>query len=120
MLGALARHAVALAYTSPPGTFPWATFTVNASGCLLVGVLMAWVTHRRGANRLAQLFLGTGVLGGYTTFSAYAVDAHLLLRAGRPALALAYVGGTLAVGLVAVWCGGAMVRRVFPAVGGTT
>ncbi|HEV2086896.1 MAG TPA: CrcB family protein [Cryptosporangiaceae bacterium] len=118
-LGALGRHAVTLAYGDPPGAFPWGTLTVNASGCFLIGLLMAWVTIHAGPSaRLVRPFLGTGVLGGYTTFSAYVVDAHLLLRAGRSALVLAYVAGTLAVALGAVWCGAALARRVLPGVTG--
>jgi len=88
-LGALARYGLAVAWQHRPGAFPWATFLVNVSGCLLIGVLMVLITEVWAAHRLLRPFLGTGVLGGYTTFSTYTVDVQQLVAA---ALAAVYVG----------------------------
>lgn len=101
--GALGRYGLGTAL--PHATFPWATFAVNVSGCLLIGVLIVLVTEWRPAPVLLRPLLGTGVLGGYTTFSTYAVDAHQLLGAGRIATAVAYLVGTLVSALIATWSG---------------
>jgi CrcB protein len=110
-LGALARHGVELALPARPGGVPWSTLLVNASGCLLVGVVLAVVVEGRTAHRLARPFLVTGVLGGYTTFSTCAVDAHLLLLDGRVGTALAYLAGTAVLALAAVRAGLGLGRR---------
>jgi len=103
-LGALARWAVVLALPRSPGQWPWATLAVNLVGCLLIGVLLAVLSARRPDDERLRTFLGAGVLGGFTTFSAFAVEAADLLRAGLPVLAGTYVtvsalGGLLAVAL---------------------
>ena len=109
VIGALARHGLSTAWPSPE--FPWATFVVNASGCFALGVLMAWVLGRQGVHPLLRPFLGTGVLGGYTTFSTYAVEVDGLLRDGHGLVALAYLAGSVVVGLAAAWVGFAVVGR---------
>ncbi|HET9380778.1 MAG TPA: CrcB family protein [Streptomyces sp.] len=101
--GAAARHAASLAWPGPPGGFPWTTMGVNILGCALIGVLMAAVTELPAPHRLARPFLGTGVLGGFTTFSTYAVDVQRLLDAGRTATALAYLAATPVAAVLAVW-----------------
>ena len=108
-LGAAARYGLFVAWPTPPGGFPWAIFAVNVSGCLLIGFLMAFEPPM-----MARLFLGTGILGGYTTFSAYALDFQHLISAARPDLAIAYIFGTLAAALVAVHTGGLLARVVLP------
>lgn len=108
--GALARYVLGLAFPHATGEFPWATFAVNVTGCLLIGALVVLVTEWRQAHPLVRPLLGTGVLGGYTTFSTYAVDAHQMLGAGRPAAAAAYVVGTLGAALAATWLGLALAR----------
>ena len=100
-LGALARWGVGLAAAHPVGTL-----AVNASGCLLIGLLAARVAHP-----VARAFLGTGVLGGYTTFSTASTDAVALLRDGAPALAAAYALGTLALCVGAAALGARAGRR---------
>ena len=98
-LGALARWAVALALPSGSGDWPWATLTVNLGGCLLIGVLLGAVAVRRPDDVRLRAFVGTGVLGGFTTFSAFSLDALTLLQAGRPVLAALYVAGSVLGGL---------------------
>ncbi|WP_229401433.1 FluC/FEX family fluoride channel [Micromonospora okii] len=110
-LGALARAGVQAAFPHRPTGFPWATLGVNVTGCLLIGALMAVV----GAGRtrpLTRPFLGVGVLGGFTTFSTYVVDAHQAAVGGAPGTALAYLAATLVAALVAVWVGDAAAGRL--------
>ena len=96
-------------------SFPWATFVVNVSGALALGVLMVLVLEVWRPHRYVRPFVGIGLLGGWTTFSTYALEARDLLAVGRPATALAYVAGSLVVGLLAVWLGMLAARRLGPA-----
>ncbi len=105
ILGSLARHALQQAWPPEPDRFPWATFSVNVSGCLFIGALMALVSQVWPGRRLLRPFLGVGVLGGYTTFSAYADDIQQALAARAPAVAMLYLTGTLLGALLAVWAG---------------
>jgi CrcB protein len=106
-LGAFARYGLGLA-----GTFPWTTFAINVTGCLLIGALIVAVTERPGTHPLVRPFLGTGFLGGYTTFSTYTVDVHVLVGAGRIPEAVAYLLGTLVAALTATWLGMRIARAV--------
>ncbi|MGW0435241.1 fluoride efflux transporter CrcB [Micromonospora sp. NPDC003197] len=103
-LGSAARYGLAVLWPTAGG-FPWATLTTNLVGCALLGALMQAVARRVTAHRLLRPFLGTGVLGGFTTFSTYAVETRQLIASGRPGLALAYVLGTLVGALLAVRLG---------------
>jgi fluoride exporter len=113
VLGAEARYGVDTLVPHRVGGFNWATVGVNASGCLLVGVLMAWLLSRARPPRLARPFLGVGILGGYTTYSTFAVDTVHLLHAHRPLVALGYVITTVVSALGAVWCAGTLARRIW-------
>jgi CrcB protein len=104
-LGALGRWGIAVALPRSSGQWPWATQTVNLAGCLLMGVLLAVLAARRPDDDRLRTFLGAGVLGGFTTFSAFAVEVADLLRAGSPLLAVAYVLVSVLGGLVAVAAG---------------
>jgi fluoride exporter len=117
VLGACARHALALAWPHPPGRFPWATFVTNVSGCLLIGVLMVLITEVWSAHRLLRPFLGVGVLGGYTTFSTYTVDVQRLVAAGAARTALLYLIGTALAALAAVHLGVILTRRATGTIG---
>jgi CrcB protein len=100
-LGALARWGVATALPTPAGTWPWATLLVNLTGCLLIGALLAVLLGRFPASTLVRPFLAVGVLGGYTTFSTFAVD---LVRLGEADAWLAGAGYLLASVLGGVVC----------------
>ncbi|NED96632.1 CrcB family protein [Phytoactinopolyspora alkaliphila] len=100
-LGAEVRYLVSLANADRPA-FPWTTAVENVSGCLLIGVLMAVLLELTSPHRLLRPFLGVGVLGGYTTFSAYAVDVRVLLADERALAALTYLVATPLLALVAV------------------
>ena len=114
-VGALARWALVLALPRSSGDWPWATLTVNLLGCLLIGVLLAVLSARRPDDEHLRTFLGAGVLGGFTTFSAFAVEVADLLRAGVPVMAAGYVAVSVLGGLLAVAVGlriGGSVGRV--------
>jgi fluoride exporter len=104
-LGSLARWTIAQALPRSSGNWPWATLTVNLAGCLLIGVLLAVLAARRPDDEHLRTFLGTGVLGGFTTFSAFAVEVADLLRAGAPVIAAGYVAVSVIGGLIAVAVG---------------
>lgn len=98
----------------PQHGFPLATFVVNISGALALAVLIEALALRGadvGHRRRLRLLLGTGFLGGYTTYSALGVETGALLRDGRPELALAYALSTLVVGLVVTLLGIAATRE---------
>ncbi|MER6563641.1 fluoride efflux transporter CrcB [Streptomyces sp. NPDC001027] len=111
-IGAVARYAAALRWPTGDGGFPWTTFWVNVVGCAVIGVFLVVITEVVTAHRLVRPFFGTGVLGGFTTFSTYAVDVQKLLDAGRTGAALTYLAGTLAAALAAVWLAATATRRV--------
>jgi CrcB protein len=104
-LGALARWGLSEALPHGPSDFPWATFGENVTGAFLLGLLMALVLDVLAHTRYVRPFLGVGLLGGYTTFSTYMVDARGLLASGHPGTAFAYVGLTLVLGLLATFVG---------------
>jgi fluoride exporter len=109
-VGASARYGAGLRWPGEEGGFPWTTFWVNVTGCFVIGVLMVLVTEVWTPHRLVRPFFGTGVLGGFTTFSTYAVDLQRLLDAGRPRTALAYLAATLVAALAAVWLAATLTR----------
>jgi CrcB protein len=111
-LGATVRYALSLAWPGQPGGFPWATFWTNVIGCAVIGVFMVVITDTWAAHRLVRPFFGTGVLGGFTTFSTYAVDIQKLVDSGHPRTGLAYLAATLLAALTAVWLAVAATRRV--------
>ncbi|MFE2726020.1 fluoride efflux transporter FluC [Kitasatospora sp. NPDC059327] len=111
-IGASARYGAGLLWPTVPGGFPWTTLAVNGAGCAVIGVFLVVITEGRPAHPLLRPFFGTGVLGGFTTFSTYAVDARQLLAQGRPGAGAAYLGLTLAVALSAVWAAAGVTRRL--------
>ncbi|HJD84782.1 fluoride efflux transporter CrcB [Kitasatospora aureofaciens] len=111
-IGAVARYAAGLGWQTGPSAFPWTTLLINVFGCAVIGVFLVAVTEGRPAHPLLRPFFGTGVLGGFTTFSTYSVDIRRLLEAGRPGPGLAYLGLTLVGALGAVWAAAALTRRV--------
>jgi len=110
-IGATARYGAARLWPVETGGFPWTTFWVNVIGCAVIGVFMVVITDVWAAHRLVRPFFGTGVLGGFTTFSTYAVDIQKLVDAGHPGTGLAYLVATLCAALAAVWLAVTATRR---------
>ncbi|MDX3131447.1 fluoride efflux transporter CrcB [Streptomyces europaeiscabiei] len=102
-IGAAARYGASLVWPAQPGGFPWSMFGVNVAGCFLIGLFMVVITDIWAAHRLVRPFFGTGVLGGFTSFSTYAVDIERLVDESHPRTALAYLAATLLAALTAVW-----------------
>ncbi|MEU9882109.1 fluoride efflux transporter CrcB [Streptomyces phaeochromogenes] len=111
-LGASARYGATLLWPTHTGGFPWTTFWVNVVGCFVIGAFMVVITEAWAAHRLVRPFFGTGVLGGFTTFSTYAVDIQRLVDTGHPRTALAYLAATLVAALAAVWLAVTAARRI--------
>ncbi|MCZ4094941.1 CrcB family protein [Streptomyces sp. So13.3] len=110
--GACARYGAALLWPTPVGGFPWTTLLVNTVGCAVIGVFMVLISEVWTAHRLVRPFFGTGVLGGFTTFSSYAVDIRNLLEQGEAGTGLAYLAGTALAALAAVWTAAVLTRRL--------
>ncbi|MFD4482455.1 fluoride efflux transporter CrcB [Streptomyces sp. NPDC058471] len=102
-IGASARYGASLIWPTVPGAFPTTTLLVNVIGCAVMGAFMVILTEARTPHRLLRPFFGTGVLGGFTTFSTYALDIERLVDAGHARTGLAYLGLTLLAALAAVW-----------------
>jgi CrcB protein len=115
-LGALARWGLAEALPHSPGGWPWATLLVNLVGCLLIGVLLAVLLARFPHSPWLRPFLAVGVLGGFTTYSTFAVDVVRLADAGRLALAAGYVLASVLGGVLAVLAGLLAARAAIHAV----
>ena len=110
-LGALARWAIAEMLADSPGGWPWPTLLVNLTGCLLLGALLAVLAARSPEPSWARPFLGIGVLGGYTTYSTFAVEVVDLVDRGATVRAAGYVLFSVAGGVAAVVLGAVAVRR---------
>jgi CrcB protein len=92
--------------------FPWATLTVNVSGSMLMGALVGWLARHAAAGETWQLLLGVGVLGGFTTFSSFALEFALFVERGELGLGAVYVGLSLVAGFGALFVGLATMRAV--------
>jgi CrcB protein len=103
-IGAAARYALSswLLPYSLSSKFPWPTFAVNVLGCLMAGVLMAVMSKYEWNTPGVRLFLLTGVLGGFTTFSAFGLETFELIKRGEPAMALLYVAASVLAGVAAL------------------
>jgi len=110
-LGAVARYLVQLALAARGAAgFPLATFVANVSGCLLLGALLALGELRGTLAPSTRLFLATGFLGAFTTFSTYAVEGEALLQRGLHGRALVYLCSSVVGGVAAAWIGRAAVQ----------
>ena len=111
-LGGLLRYAVVTGVTERFATrFPLGTLVVNVTGCFLIGLLMTVLTERLIPHRNWNLFLVSGILGGYTTFSAFGWETFQSGREGGHAIALANVVLSCVLGYLAVWLGVILARR---------
>jgi fluoride exporter len=109
--GASLRHAVNMACARALGTaFPYGTFVINITGSIVMGLIAGYLTFKGGASQHWRLFLMTGILGGYTTFSAFSLDTALLYERGAIDLAAFYVVGSVAISIAGLFAGLALVR----------
>ena len=105
-LGAVVRHLMASGIQSAvPGFKPFGTMAVNVLGCLLVGIVMAWIVRQKAVGSPLHLFLVIGILGGFTTFSAFGYETVNLIEQRQLSSALLNVVGNLALGIPAVFLG---------------
>lgn len=105
-LGALARYGLdRVIERRSVALFPWSTFTINATGCLLIGIVIAALVDRHHTPLWLRLGLVMGFIGGYTTFSTYAQETLDLIEEGDPGVAALYAFGSLGVGVLAVYFG---------------
>lgn len=110
--GTVARAAIDRALPAGVSGFPWATWTVNIAGSLIIGLVVVVTLERAAPGRFARPLIGTGFCGGLTTFSTFVVETDRLVRAGRAGIAAAYVAASLAAGLLAVAAGAGLARAV--------
>ena len=107
-IGSAARHGVNILCARLFGlNFPWGTFAVNLIGSFAIGWLAAYFAFRAGADwtQSARLFLITGILGGFTTFSSFSLDFAMLFERGATLPAVLYVVGSVGISLVAIFLG---------------
>ncbi|WP_054045277.1 fluoride efflux transporter CrcB [Alloactinosynnema sp. L-07] len=109
-VGSLARYWLVSVVPAKTGGFPLGTLLVNSVGCLLIGALMVAVVELRKVHTLVRPFLGVGVLGGFTTFSAYTEEVRALLAPDTMLVALAYLITTVLCALAAVAVGMRLAR----------
>jgi fluoride exporter len=112
-LGATLRHLINLFCARCIGTgFPWGTFIINISGSTVMGLIAGYLASRGEASQAWRLFLMTGILGGYTTFSAFSLDTALLYERGELSLAAFYVLGSVVLSIAGLFAGLALVRHL--------
>tara|TARA_R110002072_G_scaffold222655_2_gene379755 strand:+ start:1076 stop:1456 length:381 start_codon:yes stop_codon:yes gene_type:complete len=112
-LGASCRYAVGMAAAHfGSGQFPWGTFSVNIAGSFLLGVLAAFLTFSWSPSPEMRAFVVVGLLGGFTTFSAFSFDVILLIERDRLVLAAVYLVGTVAISVGGLFAGLRLTRMV--------
>lgn len=106
-IGASLRHLSGMAALRIMGpSFPWGTLFVNVFGSLLMGVLIAWLVKRTGGtSQEVRLFFATGILGGFTTFSAFSLDMANMIERGATGPAMAYLAGSVLLSIGAIFIG---------------
>ena len=111
-LGATLRHVINLTCARCIGAaFPWGTFIINITGSTVMGLIAGYLAFKGEASQPWRLFLMTGILGGYTTFSAFSLDTAVLYERGELGLALAYVLGSVVLSIAGLFAGLALVRH---------
>src|SRR5258707_15406739 len=112
-LGSSLRHIINVVSPRLLGTaFPYHTFIINISGSIIMGLIAGYLAYKGGASQPWRLFLMTGVLGGYTTFSAFSLDAAMLYEKGELGLAALYVAGSVVLSIAGLFAGLALVRHL--------
>ena len=111
-IGAALRHGINILAARTLGTgFPHGTLIINVTGSLIMGLVAAWFAFKGDASQHWRLFLTTGILGGYTTFSAFSLDAALLYERGEIGSAALYVLGSVVLSIAGLFAGLYLVRH---------
>ena len=111
-IGAALRHGINILAGRTLGTgFPHGTLIINVTGSLIMGLVAAWFAFKGDASQHWRLFLTTGILGGYTTFSAFSLDAALLYERGEIGSAALYVLGSVVLSIAGLFAGLYLVRH---------
>ncbi|MDX2306737.1 MAG: CrcB family protein [Hyphomicrobium sp.] len=110
-IGAAARLLVNQAFAG--AAFPWATLAVNIVGSFLMGMTVVFVTERFGGSAEMRTFLATGILGGFTTFSAFSFDVVELMAKEGPLMTGLYIGGSVVGAIAAIVVGLSVARAMF-------
>ena len=111
-IGAALRHGINILAARILGTgFPHGTLIINVTGSLIMGLVAAWFAFKGDASHHWRLFLTTGILGGYTTFSAFSLDAALLYERGEIGSAALYVLGSVVLSIAGLFAGLYLVRH---------
>ncbi|WP_312783740.1 fluoride efflux transporter CrcB [Brevundimonas sp.] len=119
-LGAMARYGLGLTVgrLAPGEAWPWTTLTANITGGLLMGLLAGWLALKAGAGQESiRLFAAVGVLGGFTTFSAFSLEAALMIERRELATAFVYAVGSVVLSIAALFVGLMIARKLFTGVG---
>lgn len=110
-IGAGARHLVNVGFARLFGTaFPWSTLTVNIVGSFLMGVVIEWLVLRHAGSAEMRTFLATGILGGFTTFSAFSLDVSVLIARNEHLAAALYIAGSVGLSILMLYAGFAAAR----------
>jgi len=112
-LSSTLRHTINMVSARLLGTaFPYHTFIINISGSTVTGLIAGYLAFKRGASQPWRPFLMTGILGGYTTFSAFSLDAAMLYEKGEIGLAVLHVVGSVVLSIAGLFAGLALVRHL--------
>ena len=112
-IGASARYLLGLGMTRVMGfNFPWGTLTVNIVGSFLMGLLIEYFLLRGISSPETRTFLATGILGGFTTFSAFSLDVAVLMDRKEHAAAALYMAGSVGISILMLYAGFALARQV--------
>jgi CrcB protein len=112
-LGSSLRHTINITCARYMGaTFPWGTFIINITGSTVMGLIAGYLAFEGQESQPWRLFLMTGILGGYTTFSAFSLDAALLYARGEAGLALLYASGSVLLAIAGLFAGLALIRHI--------
>lgn len=111
-LGAMLRHGINVGVGRWLGSaFPWSTFLINITGSLVMGLIAGWFAFKADASQSWRLFLTTGILGGYTTFSTFSLDTALLYERGEVGLAALYILGSVMLSIAGLFAGLWLIRH---------
>ena len=112
-VGAALRFGLSRAVPVIAGVWPWATFVANVLGSLLMGVLAFWLARKGAQGEQVRLLLGVGVLGGFTTFSAFSLEVAQMIESGQLTMAFGYAIASVLVALTALFAGMVLAKAVW-------